>query len=241
MLTAIDAIAIDGLRHEPDQPLLERRQELAAFALAPFTDMPPPDDVQAVEPHAPLSGEAVEALLDAEGGDEPAGGAGARGRRPARWPDALARRRRRAATAGGRGARGAGCRADRAPGARRRLVLRPGARPRGRRVRRGRAAALPALRRRPSRAATTTRCIAGSGSARGRRSGARCAAWRPRGCCGASRVPTAPTAGGPPRRRRADPTRRRYPVAGSDPATEVQRRMGTATESDPRALRRQHP
>ncbi len=70
MLTAIDAIAIDGLRHEPDQPLLERRHELATFALAPFSDMPPPVDVQAVEPHAPLSGEALEALLDAESGDE---------------------------------------------------------------------------------------------------------------------------------------------------------------------------
>jgi AcrR family transcriptional regulator len=70
MLTAIDAIAIDGLRHEPDQPLLQRHQELAAFALAPFTDMPPPADVRAVEPHAPLTAEALEALLDAEGGDD---------------------------------------------------------------------------------------------------------------------------------------------------------------------------
>jgi AcrR family transcriptional regulator len=70
VLTAIDGIAIDGLRYEPDQPLLARRQELATFALAPFSDMPPPADVQAAERHAPLSAEALEALLDAEGGDE---------------------------------------------------------------------------------------------------------------------------------------------------------------------------
>lgn len=36
MLTAIDAITVDGLRNDPDQPLLERQKELAAFALAPF-------------------------------------------------------------------------------------------------------------------------------------------------------------------------------------------------------------
>jgi AcrR family transcriptional regulator len=70
VVTAIDGIAIDGLRYEPDQPLLARRQELATFALAPFSDMPPPADVQAAERHAPLSTEALEALLDAEGGDE---------------------------------------------------------------------------------------------------------------------------------------------------------------------------
>ncbi len=70
VLTAIDGIAVDGLRHAPDQPLLARRQELATFALAPFTDTPPPADVQTVERHAPLSSEALEALLDAEGGDE---------------------------------------------------------------------------------------------------------------------------------------------------------------------------
>ncbi len=66
MLTAIDAIAVDGLRHDPDQSLLERREELAAFALAPFSDVPPPADVEAVSVHPPLSVETVEALLDAE-------------------------------------------------------------------------------------------------------------------------------------------------------------------------------
>jgi AcrR family transcriptional regulator len=67
MLTAIDAIAIDGLRHDPDQSLLERREELAAFALAPFSDAPAPTDVEAVAVHASLSAETVEALLDADG------------------------------------------------------------------------------------------------------------------------------------------------------------------------------
>lgn len=66
MLTAIDAIAIDGLRHDPDQSLLERREELAAFALAPFSDAPAPPEVEAVAVHASLSDETVEALLDAE-------------------------------------------------------------------------------------------------------------------------------------------------------------------------------
>jgi AcrR family transcriptional regulator len=70
MLTAIDAIAIDGLRHDPDQSLLERREELAAFALAPFSDAPVPDDVEAVAVHASLSAETVEALLDGEDADE---------------------------------------------------------------------------------------------------------------------------------------------------------------------------
>ncbi|HEV7495820.1 TetR family transcriptional regulator [Baekduia sp.] len=65
MLTAIDAIAVDGLRCDPDQPLLARRKELAAFALAPFTDAPPPADVPAVRPHPPLDAAAVEGLLDA--------------------------------------------------------------------------------------------------------------------------------------------------------------------------------
>jgi AcrR family transcriptional regulator len=70
MLTAIDAIAIDGLRHDGDQSLLERREELAAFALAPFSDAPPPADVAAVAVHASLSAETVEALLDGEDAEE---------------------------------------------------------------------------------------------------------------------------------------------------------------------------
>jgi AcrR family transcriptional regulator len=70
MLTAIDAIAIDGLRHDPDQSLLERREELAAFALAPFSDVPAPVAVEAVAVHASLSAEVVEALLDADDEDQ---------------------------------------------------------------------------------------------------------------------------------------------------------------------------
>jgi AcrR family transcriptional regulator len=65
MLTAIDAIAIDGLRYDPDQPLLERQRELAAFALAPFSDAPSPPDVEAVRPRPPMGAAEVEALLDA--------------------------------------------------------------------------------------------------------------------------------------------------------------------------------
>ncbi len=70
ILTAIDAIAIDNLWHDPDQPLRERQQELATFALAPFTDVPPPSDVHAVQPHRPLGSADVEALLDTEAGTE---------------------------------------------------------------------------------------------------------------------------------------------------------------------------
>ena len=70
MLTAIDAIAIDGLRHDPDQSLLERRQELAAFALAPFSELPSGRRARRSSRHASLSAEALEALLDAEGGDD---------------------------------------------------------------------------------------------------------------------------------------------------------------------------
>lgn len=43
VVAAVDAIAVDGLRHRPEQPLWERRQELATFALAPFVE-----DAQAV-------------------------------------------------------------------------------------------------------------------------------------------------------------------------------------------------
>jgi AcrR family transcriptional regulator len=38
VVAALDAIAVDGLRHRPEQPLWERRQELATFALAPFVE-----------------------------------------------------------------------------------------------------------------------------------------------------------------------------------------------------------
>ena len=71
ILTAIDAIAVDGLRHSPGQPLAQRRRELAALALAPFTDEPPPTDVEAMTLRPPLLAAEVEALLHAGGeGDE---------------------------------------------------------------------------------------------------------------------------------------------------------------------------
>ena len=70
ILTAIDAIAIDALRHQPGQSLAERQPELAALALAPFTDEPPPADVAAATLRPPLLAAEVEALLDAGGGGE---------------------------------------------------------------------------------------------------------------------------------------------------------------------------
>jgi AcrR family transcriptional regulator len=76
MLTAIDAITVDGLRHAPDQPLLARKRELTAFALAPFVDAPDavvPRAAPAIRPSSPA--DEVEALLDE---DPPtAGGAAA--------------------------------------------------------------------------------------------------------------------------------------------------------------------
>jgi AcrR family transcriptional regulator len=41
VVAAVDAIAVDGLRHRPEQPLWERRKELATFALAPFVEGAP--------------------------------------------------------------------------------------------------------------------------------------------------------------------------------------------------------
>jgi AcrR family transcriptional regulator len=70
ILTAIDAIAVDGLRHQPGQPLAQRQPELAALALAPFSDTPPPTDVEATTLRPPLPAAEIEALLDAGGGEE---------------------------------------------------------------------------------------------------------------------------------------------------------------------------
>jgi AcrR family transcriptional regulator len=65
MLTAIDAITVDGLRHAPNQPLLERKRELTAFALAPFVDAP--DELAAgaapaIRPSSPA--DEIEELLE---------------------------------------------------------------------------------------------------------------------------------------------------------------------------------
>jgi AcrR family transcriptional regulator len=65
MLTAIDAITVDGLRHAPDQPLLARKRELTAFALAPFVDAPDdvaPHGAPTIRPSSPV--EEIEGLLD---------------------------------------------------------------------------------------------------------------------------------------------------------------------------------
>lgn len=69
VLTAIDAVTIDCLRHDPDRSLLERQEELTALALASFTDEP-----AALEPTAaplaesPFGGDELDRLLAA--GDE---------------------------------------------------------------------------------------------------------------------------------------------------------------------------
>jgi AcrR family transcriptional regulator len=70
ILTAIDAVAVDGLRYQPAQPLAGRRRELATLALAPFTDAPPPIDVEVTALRPPLVAEEIEALLDAGGGGQ---------------------------------------------------------------------------------------------------------------------------------------------------------------------------
>jgi AcrR family transcriptional regulator len=67
MLTAIDAITVDGLHHAPDQPLLARRRELATFALAPFVDAPGQlaGATATAPPKRPSTrAEEIEALLD---------------------------------------------------------------------------------------------------------------------------------------------------------------------------------
>jgi AcrR family transcriptional regulator len=69
VLTAIDAVTIDCLRHDPGQSLLDRQEELTALALASFTDEP-----AALAPSAaplqesPFGGDELDRLLAA--GDE---------------------------------------------------------------------------------------------------------------------------------------------------------------------------
>ncbi len=68
IVTAIDAIAVDGLRSSPGQSLAERQRELATLMLAPFTDEPPPADVEAATLRPPLLAAEIETLLEADGG-----------------------------------------------------------------------------------------------------------------------------------------------------------------------------
>ena len=127
VVAAVDAIAVDGLRHRPEQPLWERREELATFALAPFVEGPPAVSTDA----AAISKLPDRGLIDALIAEGPQGraelrAAGARGDRTARWADVVAGRRAAAATQRARG-RVAGGRPARRRGAGRagrRVVLR---------------------------------------------------------------------------------------------------------------------
>jgi AcrR family transcriptional regulator len=73
MLTAIDAITVDGIRYDPEQPLLARQTELAAFALAPFAGRSN-DGGEAAPPTVRRSTETeeIESLLDRGTGGEAA-------------------------------------------------------------------------------------------------------------------------------------------------------------------------
>jgi AcrR family transcriptional regulator len=73
MLTAIDAITVDGIRYDPEQPLLARQAELAAFALAPFAGRSN-DGGEAAPPTVRRSTESdeIESLLDRGAGGEAA-------------------------------------------------------------------------------------------------------------------------------------------------------------------------
>jgi AcrR family transcriptional regulator len=66
VVAAVDAIAVDGLRHRPEQPLWERREELATFALAPFVEGAPAVVTDAAAISKPPDGGVVDALV-AEG------------------------------------------------------------------------------------------------------------------------------------------------------------------------------
>jgi AcrR family transcriptional regulator len=65
VVTALDAIAVDGLRHRPEQPLWERRQELASFALAPFADGVPRVSTDVAAVSEPPDRGLIEALVEA--------------------------------------------------------------------------------------------------------------------------------------------------------------------------------
>ncbi len=64
ILAALDAVAIDGLRHRPGQPLAARRRELAQLVLAPFSDGLVPDDLEPLPPPSRRVPSRVEALVD---------------------------------------------------------------------------------------------------------------------------------------------------------------------------------
>lgn len=68
MLAALDAVALDGLRHRPEQPLVSRRRELAQLVLAPFSGGLVPDDLEPLPIPSRRAPSRVEALIDQ--GDE---------------------------------------------------------------------------------------------------------------------------------------------------------------------------
>jgi AcrR family transcriptional regulator len=65
VVAALDAIAVDGLRHRPEQPLWERRQELATFALAPFAEGAPTVSTDVAAVSQPPDRGLIEALVEA--------------------------------------------------------------------------------------------------------------------------------------------------------------------------------
>lgn len=64
ILAALDAVALDGLRHRPDQPLASRRRELAQLVLAPFSNGLVPDDLEPLPAPSRRVPSRVEALVD---------------------------------------------------------------------------------------------------------------------------------------------------------------------------------
>lgn len=64
ILAALDAVAIDGLRHRPDQPLASRRRELAQLVLAPFSNGLVPDDLEPLPIPRRRAPSRVEALVE---------------------------------------------------------------------------------------------------------------------------------------------------------------------------------
>lgn len=64
VLAALDAVALDGLRHRPGQPLASRRRELAQLVLAPFSGGLVPEDLEPLPVPSRRAPGRVEALVD---------------------------------------------------------------------------------------------------------------------------------------------------------------------------------
>lgn len=101
ILAALDAVAIDGLRHRPDQPLVSRRRELAQMVLAPFSQGLVPDDLEPLPAPSRQARSRVEALVEQGAEGQPAlellvRAAVARRDGPTLWRVIVALQRRRA-------------------------------------------------------------------------------------------------------------------------------------------------